>query len=269
MNTKQPNVAGIFYPEQADELNAVVSFMLEKAQQKATEIAKEEGLNIPLIIVPHAGYVYSGQVAADSYHYLKSSGDQIKRVVVLGPAHRVAIKGCATVEEDYFQTPLGDIPIDKALVESLMQLPFFKENSHAHINEHSIEVQLPFLQHCLTRFSLVPVVCGQVSTREMATIFSLLPKADDLLVVISTDLSHFNQYQDALEIDRQTMQAIEQNLFIKSSQACGATIVNGLMGEAGLIKKRGLQLHKVSYANSGDITGLKESVVGYVSYYAS
>ncbi len=254
---REPAVAGVFYPEDAELLQHSLSEMLNKA---AVSDIKPRA-----IIAPHAGYIYSGEVAASAYKLLEPMKGKIRRVVLLGPAHRVAVSGCALSGAEYFRTPLGDIPIDAEAVKNLLQQPYVQLSDLAHQEEHSLEVQLPFLQMVLNEFCLVPIVVGQMEASDVMEVLELFWDDPATLFVISSDLSHFHDYLSAQIIDRQTTSAIEQLQLdhISGEMACGAYPVNGLLK---LAKKHHLQCQTLDLRNSGDTVGDKSRVVGYGAY---
>ncbi len=215
------------------------------------------------IIVPHAGYVYSGSTAALAYAQLAAGRHSIRRVVLLGPAHRVAVRGLALPGDDFLATPLGAMAVDQAAVSQLLTLPQVVVSRHVHAQEHSLEVQLPFLQTVLDTFTLVPLVVGDASPAEVAEVLAMLWGGPETLLVISSDLSHYLPYRAAQQTDRQTAQDI---LALRGplthQQACGGTPINGLLLAA---RQHGLQPHLLGLCNSGDTAGDKERVVGYAA----
>jgi len=257
MTDRQPAVAGMFYPGSASELNATVNqFLLD---------ANEYEYSPKAMIVPHAGYVYSGPIAASAYASLKNIRDKIKRVVLLGPSHRVALLGLACSSADRFITPLGTITLDREAIDSVLALPQVRRMDEAHQLEHSLEVQLPFLQTCLNDFKLVPIVVGDASANEVAEVIEKLWGDDETLVVISSDLSHYHDYKTASVMDKRTSDAIEhlRPQDISYEDACGRNPVNGLLK---LAQKLNLQVETVDLRNSGDTAGSKDQVVGYGAY---
>lgn len=262
MATARPAaVAGMFYPADPAELKAMVDGMLAEA---ATSEPPPKAM-----IVPHAGYVYSGPVAATAYARLLNRTHPIRRVVLLGPAHRVPFRGLAVPSVDYFQTPLGLVPLDRASIEALKQRPFVVESDAAHAQEHSLEVHLPFLQETLGEdFVLVPVVVGDARPEEVAEALELLWDGPETLIVISSDLTHYLDYETARRIDRVTSEAIEhlEPERIGFEQACGRIPVQGLLLEA---RRHGLHGRTVDLRNSGDTAGPRDQVVGYGAYVFS
>ena len=249
---REPAVAGTFYPNDAAALSAMISTYMEG----------DAGLDCTkAIIAPHAGYVYSGSVAGEVYRKLGSAHDRIKRVVLLGPSHRVAFKGMAVPSSTCFRTPLGDIPIDSESIQQIVGSASVGFLDEAHSQEHSLEVHLPFLQHVLDDFTLVPIVVGDASKEAVATGLEKLWGGDETLIVISSDLSHFEAYDKANLIDANTTRKI-MNLeaTLKGDEACGCRPVNGLLH---YIKTHNLTIETVDVKNSGDTAGNKDRVVGY------
>jgi AmmeMemoRadiSam system protein B len=215
------------------------------------------------IIVPHAGYIYSGATAALAYARLAPAHKRIRRVVLLGPVHRVAVRGLALPGVDAFATLLGEIEIDQAAVAMLSRLPQVLVSQAAHAHEHSLEVQLPFLQSVLDDFKLLPLAVGDASPLEVAQVIETLWGGPETVIVISSDLSHFLPYAAAQAADRQTTQQIlGLHGAITHQQACGGTPVNGLLLAA---RQHGLQPELLGLCNSGDTAGDKDRVVGYAS----
>lgn len=251
-------VSGMFYPGMPSELTHNIDAMLAAATATS-------GAPVPkAIIAPHAGFIYSGPVAASIYALLTPARARIKRVVLLGPTHRVAIHGMALPGVDSFSTPLGMVPIDTASVEKLMALPFVGTNAEAHRLEHSLEVHLPFLQKIFDAFTLLPLAVGRASAQQVATVLDLLWGGEETLIVISSDLSHYLPYAAAQATDRATAQAIlDLRTDINHQQACGATPVIGLNL---LAQQRGLKPQLIDLRNSGDTAGDKARVVGYGSF---
>ncbi len=257
--TRAPAVAGMFYPADAAGLGDEIATCL--AADASPDVAS--GL-LKALIVPHAGYVYSGGIAGRAYRRLSPSAGRIRRVVLLGPCHRVAVRGLAAPGAQAFATPLGDIPLDRAALHGLADLPQIVQSDAAHAQEHSLEVQLPFLQSVLGRFELVPLAVGEAAVAEVAEVLERLWGGDETLIVISSDLSHFHAYREARSIDGATAErilALEQ--LTSFEQACGALPINGLLAVA---RRRGLRIERVAQCNSGDTAGDKGRVVGYASF---
>ncbi len=255
---RQPAVAGSFYPGNADELNAVVSRFMNEAQADVAE-----GAPVPkAIIAPHAGFVYSGSTAARAYARLKPAASIIKRVILLGPCHRVAVSGLAMSSADAYRTPLGDVPIDGKAELEIADLPQVKVFDASHAEEHSLEVHLPFLQAVLEDFKVLPLVVGDAPPSEIAQVLDTLWGGPETLIVISSDLSHFLDYDAANDLDHKTCRAIEMLApdTIGNDQACGRYPVKGLLAAA---KRRGLTVETLGLCNSGDTAGDKDRVVGY------
>ena len=254
---RQPAVAGLFYPAQPGLLQQQV---LQYLQQATTTGPRPRAL-----IVPHAGYVYSAPVAASAYHLLQACADTIKRVVLLGPSHKVAFSGLAMSSAEAFHTPLGDIPLDSEAHDVIRNLPGVQVLDRAHAEEHSLEVHLPFLQSVLSCFTLVPLVVGDASTEETGRVIEALWGNEETLIVVSSDLSHYHEYEAAQRLDMATTRAIEslQTEPLQGEQACGCRPINGLLYVA---RKLGLSVKAIDVRNSGDIAGPRDRVVGYGAY---
>ena len=254
---RTPAVAGMFYPGDANELRHIIQDFLQ--QVKAT------GPVPKAIIAPHAGYVYSGPVAASVYARLVPAHDTINKVVLLGPSHRVPLNGLAASGMQHFATPLGNIPVDRQAINELLTLPQVSVLEQAHANEHSLEVQLPFLQEILGDFTVIPLVVGEASSEQVGEVLEKLWGGPETLIVISSDLSHYQDYQTAQKMDKLTSQAIDKLRpeDIHYEQACGRNPVKGLFHVA---RTRGLQAKTVDLRNSGDTAGPKNQVVGYGAY---
>ncbi|MEO8628028.1 MAG: AmmeMemoRadiSam system protein B [Betaproteobacteria bacterium] len=251
-------VAGAFYAAGADVLASDLRALLAGANPAAADARAPKAL-----IAPHAGYIYSGPIAANAYALLAPLRGRIERVVLLGPAHRVAIEGLALPGVDGLQTPLGIVPVDAAAVRALTGMPQVVVSRDAHAQEHSLEVHLPFLQTVLGSFSVVPLVVGRASTEQVAEVIERLWGGDETLIVVSSDLSHYLSYGDAQATDRQTTRMIlQRESQITHHQACGATPVNALLSVA---RSRGLTPELLDLRNSGDTAGDHSRVVGYVS----
>lgn len=255
---RQPAVAGLFYPADPDELHQTVQEMLRKAH-------KLPGHKVKALVAPHAGYIYSGPVAASAYVQLYPRKDEIKQVVLLGPSHRVPFNGLACSSADYFHTPLGDVPLDKKSIKQICSLPQVQVLDQAHRDEHSLEVHLPFLQEVLGKFELIPIVVGDASADEVAEVLEMVWDGDSTLIVISSDLSHYHDYETAQQMDSETSYAIEslRPEDIQYDSACGRNPLNGLLR---LARKRGLHAHTIDLRNSGDTAGPRDQVVGYGAY---
>jgi AmmeMemoRadiSam system protein B len=217
-----------------------------------------------VLIVPHAGYDYSGSTAAQAYRSLESYQDKIHRVVLLGPAHRVYVDGMAVPSVDAFSTPLGEVKLDVGAIRQISSMPAVIVSDDAHREEHSLEVQLPFLQAVLKQFTLVPVVVGNCDAKKVAAVIDELWGGEDTLIVISTDLSHFHSYEAARQIDASTCDRIlQKSNDLSGEQACGAVAVNGLMSSEHV---RLLDIELLSACNSGDTAGSRDRVVGYGAF---
>lgn len=255
---REPAVAGLFYPDDVSTLkqqldSCLTAEMSEKSPPKA-------------IIVPHAGYVYSGRVAASAYARLKQLNHRIERVVMLGPAHRVAFQGLAVPANHYFRTPLGVVEIDFEAVNRLAcRYTQVVIDDLPHASEHSLEVQLPFLQTVLGEFKLLPFVVGRATVNEVAEVISDCWGGEETLIIVSSDLSHFHDYPTAVKRDSLTSTAIVtlQGNGLGPEDACGYLPVRGLLVTA---REKGLTGELIQQTNSGDTAGTKDRVVGYGAY---
>jgi AmmeMemoRadiSam system protein B len=256
---RAPAVAGMFYPGEAAELTRVVAGYLGQAQTPAAGAADPAP---KALIAPHAGYIYSGPIAANAYALLAPLRGRIKRVVLIGPSHRVAFRGLALTTATSYALPGGAIAIDRAAVDLALRLPGVGTLDPAHAQEHSLEVHLPFLRAVLGEFALVPVVAGDAEAETVAGLLDALWGGPETLIVISTDLSHYLDYQAARRLDAATARAIEHldGGAIGSDQACGRVAVRGLLA---LAKRRGLAVRRLDLRNSGDTAGSRDRVVGY------
>ena len=222
-------VAGLFYPDDPKELRHAVSRFLSDVTQIDTDATQPKAL-----IVPHAGYIYSGAAAATGFARLLPFKQLIKQIVLLGPSHRVGFTGLAVSDAHFYQTPLGDIPIDRPAIDNILTLPQVSVIEQAHTQEHSLEVQLPFLQEILEDFTLVPIVVGDASTESVSEVLETLWGNESTLILISSDLSHFHNYPTAQQLDNITCSAIEtlQPEDIGFDNACGRNPIKGLLHSA-------------------------------------
>ncbi len=256
MKTRPAAVAGMFYPAETTTLERTVAELL------AAVPAGDDGAKA--IIAPHAGYRYSGLTAAHAYRLLEGRRERIRRVVLLGPAHRVYLQGMALPSVDAFTTPLGDVPVDADGVTTALALPGTRISDAAHAAEHSLEVHLPFLQTVLDDFRVVPIVVGVCPASEVKTVLEALWGGDETIIVVSSDLSHFHSYDEARGIDANTTARIEaRDTALQGEEACGAYALNGLLLTA---KAHGMHVRTLDLRNSGDTAGDKQRVVGYGAY---
>jgi len=259
LSVRPPAVAGMFYPGARGELAQDLARMLGIASSASPERPAPKA-----VIAPHAGYVYSGPVAASVYALIAPARKRITRVVLLGPTHRVAVRGLALPGVNGFATPLGTVDIDREAIGALAGLPQIVVSAQAHAQEHSLEVHLPFLQAILETFTLVPLAVGHASPQEVAAVLERLWGGPETLIVVSSDLSHYLPYEDAQAVDRATAKAVlDFATDISHEQACGATPVMGLVLVA---RQRGLKPELIDLRNSGDTAGDRSRVVGYGSF---
>jgi MEMO1 family protein len=256
---REPAVAGAFYPAPPGELVRIVDELLEAASTRPHSCPATKAL-----IVPHAGYAYSGPIAASAFYSL-AGRKEIDRVVLLGPSHYVGFHGLALPQTAGFDTPLGTVPIDCSAFSQLEQLPQVRIFDRAHQPEHCLEVELPFLQRSLAAPRIVPLLVGEVSDLEVAEVIELLWGGPETVVVVSSDLSHFLDYPRAQERDRRTADAIEELIpgHIGPEDACGSIGIRGLLIAA---NRRGLHASTLDLRNSGDTSGPRDRVVGYGAF---
>jgi len=247
-NVRDPVVAGMFYPDDQDELRRMVEGFL-------AVVPPRDGPSPKAIIAPHAGYIYSGPTASSAYARVRPG--RIRRVVLMGPSHRVLLHGVGASSASAWRTPLGDVP-----VEAPPDLPVIDA---AHAEEHSLEVQLPFLQVILGDFTLTPLVVGHAAKEEIADILASLWGGSETLIVISSDLSHYEDYETANRLDSATSQAIVNldSRDLKTDNACGLVPICGLLH---LAKQKGMRAELIDLRNSGDTAGSRDQVVGYGAY---
>ncbi len=256
-NIREPAVAGSFYPANPVELQTQLKILLSAINDN----------NPPpkAMILPHAGYIYSGPVAASGYARLIGNAGSISRVILLGPAHRKYVQGLVLPEATAFGTPLGNIPLDVESMQHILQLPQVSIDADAHQFEHSLEVHLPFLQKTLQDFTLVPILAGNATAREVYEVIEQLWGGNETLIIISSDLSHYHDYITARQLDQATARAIEALAFedIDQHNACGSHPLDGLLLYARL---HGLRVTTIDLRNSGDTAGPRDRVVGYGAF---
>lgn len=257
-SVRPPAVAGLFYPDDERELRDAVSAYLGQ-HNVATAAAPPKAL-----IVPHAGYIYSGSIAAAAYATVARLRRAIRRVVLIGPSHRVYLRGMAVPAAGSFATPLGKVEIDRALKRALMQRGDVVEADAPHAQEHCLEVQLPFLQMLFDEFTLLPLVLGSIAPEHVAAALAEVWADAATLILVSSDLSHYRTYEQARQIDAVTSASIlRRETTLVGEQACGSVGINGLLYLAG---QRGLAVAEIARCNSGDTAGDRSRVVGYGAF---
>ncbi|HEY6641561.1 AmmeMemoRadiSam system protein B [Povalibacter sp.] len=257
-STRPAAVAGLFYPGDAGELRDAVTQYLQSSP--------DDSLRAPpkALIVPHAGYVYSGTVAGAAYASIAARRQSIRRVVLLGPSHRVYLHGIAVPRADAFDTPLGEVPVDREQRSMLIASGEVMSADAPHANEHSLEVQLPFLQVLLDDFEILPLAAGTAAPDHVASVLTRVWGREDTLILISSDLSHYHDYATAQRIDSETSAAIlAKTPTLTGEQACGAVCINGLLYRA---KEKQWPLSQIKRLNSGDTAGDRRRVVGYGAF---
>ena len=258
---RRPAVAGTFYPSDATKLREQLRRFLDDAQRVEGPVHEWP----KALIAPHAGYVYSGPVAATAYARLVPARGAVTRVVLLGPAHFIPVHGIAATSFDTWRTPLGEVPIDTDARKRALTLPGVFVDDEAHAPEHSLEVHLPFLQEVLGEFTLAPFAVGQTSPEHVAQLLDELWGDDETVVVVSSDLSHYHDHSMATELDKATAAAIEalDPEGVRLDAACGVFPVRGLLVAA---RQRSLQLQTIDLRTSGDTAGPRDRVVGYGAF---
>jgi len=252
---RPPAVAGQFYPGDPKRLRTEIAELLAGAPASVNASTKA-------LIVPHAGYVYSGQVAATAFAGLQDRTPAIKRVVLIGPAHYVPFAGIALPTVDAFETPLGPVPLDRGALALIADLPSVTAANTPHVPEHALEVELPFLQTLLNDFAVVPLLVGESTPKEVADVLRRLWGGPETLIIVSSDLSHYHDYDTARRLDSATAAAIECADWarLRPGDACGFLAVAGLLVE---VNRRGLRAKRLLMCNSGDTAGSRDRVVGY------
>ena len=263
MTVRRPAVAGSFYPDDPRALRAQVRACLDEGRRRQTD--RIGTVRPKALVVPHAGYVYSGPVAGSAYALMAPWAAEIRRVVLFGPSHRVAFRGLATSTADAWDTPLGRVSLDGAGAEALLRLSQVDPLDAAHAGEHSLEVQLPFLQVLFPDFVLLPVVAGDAPPRAVAEVIEACWGGDETLLLVSSDLSHYHDYETARRLDRAAAAAIEalRPEGLDEESACGRVPVRGLLLAA---RAHGLTAHTLDLRSSGDTAGPRDQVVGYGAY---
>ncbi|HEX7113882.1 MAG TPA: AmmeMemoRadiSam system protein B [Steroidobacter sp.] len=256
-SVRPPTVADLFYPGDPAALRSAVWSYLRQGARGPTAPPKA-------LIVPHAGYIYCGPIAGAAYSLLNHIRGRIERVVLLGPSHRVYLRGMAVPEARLFATPLGYVPIDEALKAEALKSAHVLESDEPHAFEHCLEVQLPFLQVLLERFTVLPLVLGVIAPEQVASVLAQLWGGEETLVLASSDLSHYHDYESARRIDADTSAAIvRREARLSSEQACGAGAINGLLEVARALE---LSVVEIARCNSGDTAGERSRVVGYGAF---
>lgn len=259
LKIQHPVVAGTFYPDNPSRLKQMLKYLLSK-----TSAHKKQAR---ALIVPHAGYIYSGAIAATAYARLRAEKQNIKKIVLIGPSHHLGFQGVALNTAEQFLTPLGAIAVNGEAIKRIATLPFAHFINQAYSKEHSLEVHLPFLQSVIGTFSLIPVVTGKVSAEQLCELIELFWGDLETIIIISSDLSHFLEYEAAQHQDKKTSAFIEQLQYEKLDRraACGYIPISGLLA---LARKKSLQVKTLDLRNSADTAGSahKNRVVGYGSY---
>jgi AmmeMemoRadiSam system protein B len=263
-------VAGVFYPREPQTLRTVLTECLAQAIRpqappNTADAASPARASMPkALIAPHAGYVYSGPIAASAYGSLGDAVHGIERVVLIGPSHFVPFSGLAVSRAKAFETPLGAVPVDDAARRDVLRIPHVVAADAPHVNEHSLEVQLPFLQVLLGEFRVLPIAAGDATAREVAAALDGVWGNEETLIVVSSDLSHYLEYAAARSVDASTAQSILNcSTELGGEQACGCVGINGLMHVA---RERELEVRLLDLRNSGDTAAERSRVVGYGAF---
>lgn len=258
MRVRRPAVAGSFYP-------AATAVLAREVDAFIAEAAPWSAARPKALVVPHAGYAYSGPIAGSGYATIAAGRNTIERIVLLGPAHHVPVDGLAVSSADVFLTPLGAVTVDRAARDRVLEVPGVTVDDVAHAPEHSLEVHLPFLQRVVDRFTVLPLVVGRAAPEAVAAVLDALWGGPETLIVVSTDLSHYLDHDRAVVRDRRTAAAILAGDVegIGPSDACGAYPVNGLLAA---VRRRGLQARLLDLRTSGDTAGSRDRVVGYGTF---
>jgi AmmeMemoRadiSam system protein B len=260
MRVRPPALAGRFYPADPAQLRDLIQSFL------AAATAVERPSQPKALIVPHAGYVFSGPVAGFGYHWLVPWSERINRVVLLGTCHTPGVCGLAASSALAFLTPLGSVPVDRAAVERTLQFPQVQMHDEAQDRDHALEVQLPFLQVILKSFAIVPFLVGRADASAVADVLEQsLWDGDDTILVVSSDLSHHLPYEAARRLDQATAEAIERldDEALSPRSACGKNAISGLLCAA---RRRDLRCRTVDLRSSGDTAGPRDRVVGYGAF---
>ena len=255
-------VAGFFYPADPQELRRVVQGCLAEGRGRLADLR----LGRPkALVAPHAGYVYSGPIAGTAFAAIERYADAIRRVVLLGPSHRVAFRGLALSSAQSFSTPIGEIALDPQAGARLAGMPLVRVLDAAHAEEHSLEVELPFLQEMLRDWVLLPICAGDANADEVALVIEALWGGDETLVLVSSDLSHYLDYETARRRDAAASAAIEalRPEGLDADSACGRVPLRGLLVAA---RAHGLAARTLDLRSSGDTAGSRDRVVGYGAY---
>jgi AmmeMemoRadiSam system protein B len=260
MRVRPAAVAGTFYPAERPQLEQLVAACLADSVPSDPAAAPPKAL-----VVPHAGLVYSGPIAASAYRRVAQAAETIERVVLVGPSHRVAFEGIAASSADAFDTPLGRVLVDRAAVQRALEVPGVFEADEPHAAEHCLEVQLPFLQTLLPASTIGPFVVGDAAPSQVGALLEELWGGPETLVVVSTDLSHYHRYGDARDLDQRTAAAVVAMRpdLIGGRDACGSRPLRGLLVQAA---QRHLRVQALDLRNSGDTAGDRERVVGYGAF---
>jgi len=261
MRARAPAFAGTFYSDKPQELAAAVRSYVSEAELPAS------GKMPKAVIAPHAGYIYSGPVAGTAYASLLARGKDVERVILIGPSHRLAFSGVASSGAGVFDTPVGPVGVDREAIAVALKENLVREFDPAHEQEHSLEVQLPFLRHVCPAARVVPLLAGDDDWHAARDVLAFLWGGDETIIVVSSDLSHYHDYATAQRLDAATAKVVERLGAgeVDYEQACGATGINALLA---LVAQKGCTCATLDLRNSGDTAGPRSRVVGYGAFAA-
>jgi len=270
---KKSSVAGVFYPSSAEEILYLLNQYFVKIEAEESKNIDADVFNVPkAIIVPHAGYIFSGKTAGSIYSIIENYKNEYKTIVLLGPAHREYTQKIAIHSAGFFETPLGVLPINATLREELLQFSFVETKNSVFSEEHSIEVQLPFLQKIFSSIKILPMLVSDTDYRTISTLFDKIDKLKDTLIVISSDLSHFLDHISAEKKDKETISNILSGQYekIQSDDACGSIIIQAYLYFLENKKKKNQSVENIKttlidYSHSGETSKDNTRVVGYTS----
>ena len=260
---RKSSVAGAFYPNSCDEIEQYFNLFNKSLDEQIKSDDKLFSLKPRAIISPHAGYIYSGFTANIAYKILQHSNP--KRVIVLGPSHRIYLEGVSGTDEESYESPCGELSIDKNYLKKLNEKFAIRDIKEAYEQEHSTEVQMPFIKHYMPNSKVVELVYGDIRYRDLSSILEYILSDSQNVVAISTDLSHFYNLEKAKALDNICLQAIANldiEKFEEGCEACGATGVKAMLAVA---KKIALKPLLLDYRTSADASSDENRVVGYMS----
>jgi len=262
LTSRQASVAGSFYPKNPAQLKKTLTNLFNANEDLNIDFQTP----VKAIIAPHAGYIYSGPIAAKAYSLVSTCIKGKNKITIIGPSHFVPFNGIALSTAEFFETPLGKIKVDHHAYELINRIPEVIYLDEAHAREHSIEVHLPFIQYLKKDVRIIPLAVGQTSYQKVAKVLEKFCEEKDNLIIISSDLSHYHAYGYAQKYDLQTALKIENYKCsqLGPNEACGYLAIAGLLKMA---KDRKYKIKRIDLCNSGDTSGSKDTVVGYGSWF--